>query len=364
MAHTVIQSILGLKIKDKVNNISLMNKIRLRTEKATIVQRFGNLFDEGVQPGEFAQNAGVQNVMILLQNPYVIHDIKESDLDVPSILPMLQYLSDYFQSFLFCLWLVKDNGITMNQAYCYSKIKNSKDVFTAHSRQQLTTKADGSSGLTEFTKNEILQAVHYFNTYFQDSSLPERQSYSWNDSNNIDDAQVPGSLSLNTITDSTVNISVTPAYQADMYAQITRFERARSFINAARTQSDLFMKITYYCSFLEVLFSGNNSEVNYRIRERCSIIIGKTFQERKEIFNTMSAIYNVRSAFIHGAKLDGKKMKAEIIESHSKYMDELCRKVFFELLENHKALFEFKTDEELNMYFIDLIFNMNLDKPN
>lgn len=54
---------------------------------------------------------------------------------------------------------------------------------------------------------------------------------------------------------------------------------------------------------LESMFNDGKGEVTFKIRQRTSNFSGKSFDDRKEIFEKMKEVYNARSKLVHGGDL-------------------------------------------------------------
>ena len=57
------------------------------------------------------------------------------------------------------------------------------------------------------------------------------------------------------------------------------------------------------------LNDDENKELSYRLRLRAAKLLGKTLEERQEIFDIVKNLYNFRSKIAHGETLDAKKSK-------------------------------------------------------
>jgi hypothetical protein len=108
--------------------------------------------------------------------------------------------------------------------------------------------------------------------------------------------------------------------------KVTRLERAKYFVQAARVAEHLPVKIANYCTSLEALFSNDASELTYKLSERVGWFIGRDAGERIDIFHRVKKAYGIRSKVVHGATDWGKDVVAA--RETSEFLDRTLRRVF------------------------------------
>jgi hypothetical protein len=255
-----------------------------------------------------------------LADTYPIVAFAESSCDLTSTTSIkhldthLYFLKMYF----FCLWLIKDNAADFDIGYL-SFINNKREFETSCNNFTNTNfKADTTRTPTEFNLDELSQAAVYLtNNIYAD--LHNRSKVGNTSSNN-------------------------------------RLTIATNFIQHARASSDMGIKMTSYCAFLETLFVNDNTELSHKLSERVSRYLEKDLEKRKQIFRLIKKSYEMRSKVIHGAAL--KENKTKELEELIKQVDNLCRKIMVSVIlsDEGENIFE-KSQEEIEHFFLELILN-------
>lgn len=104
---------------------------------------------------------------------------------------------------------------------------------------------------------------------------------------------------------------------------------------------------------LESIFSTDNIELSYRISLRVSFLLGNNSAERKEIFENVKGIYNIRSKIVHGSVLR-KKEKDKLLKTVEK-LEVYLRASIIKILKEPKLISIFKDSSKINDYFDDMI---------
>jgi hypothetical protein len=133
---------------------------------------------------------------------------------------------------------------------------------------------------------------------------------------------------------------------------------ALSFLDIAREQSDLGMKITNYCSLLEALFSTSNGELSHRVAERTACFLEDKPEEKYELFKVIKDTYGIRSEFVHGSSIGKKRINK--IRDYSNFIDEVCRRVLLKILTTNEfsRFINNKEFSKIDEYFNKLVFGM------
>lgn len=134
-----------------------------------------------------------------------------------------------------------------------------------------------------------------------------------------------------------------------------RISRAYYLVQAARSQSDLAIKISNYCTAFESLFATSRSELTHKLSERVAYFLENDSSARIDIFKSMKKAYMVRSKTVHGDTL--KENFIEELKQISKTCDHLIRRVMVCVLKNEKIREVFLgTPDQIDDLFLKLIF--------
>ncbi|MDD3041064.1 HEPN domain-containing protein [Bacteroides sp.] len=126
-----------------------------------------------------------------------------------------------------------------------------------------------------------------------------------------------------------------------------RISRAYYFIMFARKSYIFPMKIVFYITAFECLFSTTTSELTHRIAERVALAVRSVETNTISTYQMMKRAYKVRSAIVHGSPIGEKESEQRDI---SLFLDRIARI----LLRSPDELFS-RSDEDIDAYFIDLL---------
>jgi hypothetical protein len=137
----------------------------------------------------------------------------------------------------------------------------------------------------------------------------------------------------------------------------SRHIRLFHLIDLARREENHEIKLSFYVSALEaMLVRRSDSEIKHRVAERVACLLGKCKKERVELFATTGRAYKARSAFVHGQKFVGADEELALV---SEECDSIVRRLLAirnNKFVNPKLTDDSVKDEELNSYFMDLLF--------
>lgn len=137
-------------------------------------------------------------------------------------------------------------------------------------------------------------------------------------------------------------------------AEAPRFTRADYFLQAARSASDVGVKVAFYCTCLEALLAPRDTtELTYRLAERAAIIASERPGERRETFSLVREAYAARSRVIHGDVLSDRRVR-ELPQVAVK-LDDVLRRLLNRLLADAALMATFHEDRA-DDYFADAIF--------
>jgi len=170
------------------------------------------------------------------------------------------------------LWLVKDNAANCDTGYAFVPTTGGEH-FASNVLALHYSTADGSEGVSQFSRDEVRQAREQFLTL------------------GYDPADGSGGL-------------------PDLQESEQRLERAHYFAQAARAQGDLGLKVGYYCSAFEALFASAPTELAHQLSERVAVFLEESAAAKLEIFRVCKRAYRVRSQVFHGARVDARETAA------------------------------------------------------
>jgi len=126
------------------------------------------------------------------------------------------------------------------------------------------------------------------------------------------------------------------------------------FLQSARSNPDIAVKIVDYCTCFEALFSTSNAELSHHLSERIAFFLGNSLDERRDIFNKIKEAYGIRSRIIHGDLLSQSKIDKLYIISET--CDDLLRKILFKIFKDEELSKLFTAPpSHLDDYFLNII---------
>ncbi len=135
-----------------------------------------------------------------------------------------------------------------------------------------------------------------------------------------------------------------------------RIDRATVFLDVARRQENIPLKVSLYMTVFECLFTTDASEVNHKIGERVCMYMSDNKKGRLEIYKKIKDAYGLRSKYIHGQSLKKKNFTRDKMLVVSQEIDELLRGVLIKVILEDSHIF-LKNDTELGEWFNELIFS-------
>lgn len=233
------------------------------------------------------------------------------------------------ETFLLFLWFIKDNSVSMDEAYGQFKEEKRWAWWTNH---LVYSNSDGTFKDVKFSKDEIFAATELLLKFTK--ICPKR----------IKEAVFEDAF------DDKKETTLKSGYGRDIIDN--NIERAIAFLNTARGTPHLPQKITHYMSILECLFTLDAIEVVQKVSERTAYYIGENKEDRLSIYKTIKDAYDIRSKFVHGQKI---KKDFDFICSLSTKVDEVIRKVLNKIILTDHSNFSQK-EAELTKYLSNLIF--------
>lgn len=250
----------------------------------------------------------------------VEHEVK-GNLEIGKMLQYGTYSSaEAIKTFLLFLWFIKDNSISIGDAYGYESETSQLICYPNH---MIYSDSTGRFESVHFSEAEIDQATKILLKYISicpaKSTDEEAIDFFMNSSNTPDKDIFRSGVTTNN--------------------EMNNLQRAVTFLSTARSIPYLPYKISLYMPILESLFSDDANEVTQKVSERVAFYIGKEKDERIDIFKTVKDAYEIRSRFLHGQKLNPKKSKPDYLNPLSIKVDELIRKTLTKIIMEDSNIF-------------------------
>lgn len=252
---------------------------------------------------------------------FSIDDVKSAKLAIKTprdILDNFLYKASLFST---AAWMIKDNAIKFEMAFLEIPYKSIASSITSNLHSALPTNCRGTNDEVELTVEElgaIRKNIEKNHIRFDlDDSLP----------NYTDEAN--------------------------------RLERAMYFLSAARASNDVGLKIAFYCTCFEALFSTDNAELTHKLSERLAFFAKTEPVERLTLYREIREAYKFRSTVVHGDRITTKKRNAM---NHSvQVCDTTFRLIINKIYETEGLRQEFlSNNENLEQFFTDIIFGIRV----
>lgn len=307
--RTFITALKSLKIGEDLGRGDKIESDTFITNNKEVIKSF-------ITPN-FIKIAGILESNFILDSSAVIYKEENSDGMNRGGIEKLDKFNSKIKLFQTCLWLIKDNSAYTELGYCITKKKKAIKI-DSNFLTSIYTNASGNKRTTDFTREELRKARYIYK-----------------------------------------NIEEIAPYEVSFAAKkrgLNRFERALFYVQIARSNDDLSLKISEYCSTLESLLSTNPNEIAHQLSERVAILIGQNKSDRNQIYREIKKAYGIRSKIVHGAKISDKEIKG--IPQLSRKLDSYLRIVFLKISDDEYWPI-FKSDnQEIDNYFLNQIFEM------
>lgn len=309
MKIKLVTALFNIEIKgDLKSGLLLQNEFKITNNKAVKLSLVNKYMEEA---------AGMLETEAIKYSNAVIYSYKEiEDSRQPQEI-LVEFLREV-GIFLNVLWIIKDNSVNYEMGFIeyYDKgiIKIDSNLMSP-----IYTCSNGKVIKTVFSKKEIRKAGKFY------------------------------TKDIEPITDES-DYEITPLRKG-----INRVERAFYFLQSARNQSDMGIKVSDYCTTLEALFSTSSSELAHQLAERIALFLGQNTPAKSKIYGDIKTAYKIRSKIVHGDAL--KKKDIDQVIDISILCDEYIRQSFSKIRLNKKLSQLFDSSQEtLNNYFVELIF--------
>ncbi|WP_273130533.1 HEPN domain-containing protein [Bacillus weihaiensis] len=325
MEYKFVAPLYNIKISSPLNRGKIItNNMRITNSKENFLKIFNQ--DSGLE-----QFIGVLEFDNLTKSTYIVatgdYDMLYKSYESHKIEKNNYYyianaLMRRIQTFCNILWFIKDNSVHTEQGFIVIGTDTYAPIATSTGTAFSYVNAKGAYEDVTFTLDEIALAIENYNKLAPSDS----------ESLNIGERIIP-----------------------DVYNnKSTRVERATQFLQAARREYSVPVKIMNYCTVLECLFTRDNSELTHKISERFAKIMGGNLEDRMTYYNLIKKAYTIRSLVIHGQPISHKKLLEanELAIEFDNAIRILFNKLFFD--EEIVDFFD-QTDDELDKSFLKLV---------
>lgn len=267
---------------------------------------------------DFKKIAGIRSSSSFDQSTlayWIEEDNKDSAMFMDEMNKKFLEITPQISTFIQFLWFIKDNSISVEQAYGIFTVSGR---FTWWSDHNIFSTCTGEFKEIAFNANELFMASKLLVLYVKNciSNAVE------NNTSKISNSKTPGLIGFKS--------------GIDPFIQQNRIERALTFLSSARSSPHLPQKIAHYMSILECLLSGDSSEVVHKVSERTAYYLGDSQKSRIEIYKKVKEAYAIRSKFVHGDKI---KKSYEFILDLSKEIDNYIRQVLHKIITTDYSIF-------------------------
>jgi hypothetical protein len=307
-------------------NFDFEDDIRIPETNVNIIKN-NKLIEELVQNPNFLMNVGAINIKHLLSTElhFSQHRIpSEHDVSPMQLISLQKYM---VQTFLFSLWLVKDNAVNSGNFYW----RNAKSHVITDSPVILFSNSKGEYERTTFSFEEINSAKELQGKVIKYSKVDSGDKEQFTG----EEGQIN-------------NFNKHFPYPND------RISRSLRLITIARSQSFLPAKISSYISSVEALISSSRESLSMQVSERVPKIIGGSAEEKIINHDKLKAAYNIRSKFVHGDRISDNL--AAQIENGSADLDDLVRKLLVKVINEYDEIAEYNENALTKWYKENLMF--------
>jgi len=303
-----VTAIQDLKISENLGRGDKISTELLITNDSSLIK--------GLLNREFSALAGIIETNFILNSDLIIYgenNVNDKEFDAQDYLNRQMMASKFFLNFI---WLIKDNSVNFDMAFLQyfepRGIRVHKNyVSTVYSN------CHGNRDKITLSRDELKLARKIFRERF---------------------SKGPVELQKGT----------------RLQKGIDRVSIVFYFLQSARSNSDLAIRIVDYCTCFEALFSTSTAELSHQLAERIALFIGDSSKERRDIFNKIKEAYGIRSRIIHGDLLTPSKINR--LYNISETCDNFLRRILYKLFLDIELSNIFSTPpNELDDYFLDLI---------
>ncbi len=258
----------------------------------------------------------------------------------PDVTKALQSLTTWLhclRSLFMALWLVRDNSVNCELGFLEHDVPGQGLTHASNFIAALFSNARGGTDPVAFSIDEVRQAAGYLRTFF-----------------------LPVMFGLPPDTELTVESPLAQPLRPGLVSAkgVNRLSRLLYFLSAARSATDLGVKVSLYMTCFEIMFSTETAELTHRLSERVAFFLCLEPGDRLATYLRMRRGYKIRSTVIHGSVLSGSQQN-ELADASAE-LDELLRQLVYRLASDGTARRVFEMDDrQLEDYFTRLAIGMS-----
>ncbi|MCF2490756.1 HEPN domain-containing protein [Dyadobacter sp. CY347] len=251
----------------------------------------------------------------------------------------MAFLKDFTHDLTTALWFIKDNGVCVRQSFFMPEDIEQTGV----AYYQGLTNAEGFRKPTKFTIEEFSESAVIMEK-FKQVCPPPNAAENLHDKMGTRDEFLQRGLDSNHL----------------LPYNFPRLTRALFMLDQARRTPAPVVKITFYMSAFECLFSDGDTEaITYKLGQRVAFLLATDKQERLNIRNSVKEGYKVRSSYIHGSELSGQLKNHDKLISISVEIDDLLRKTFLKVISEYGEQFMLSNNAFKKWLEEELIYGSN-----
>jgi hypothetical protein len=320
---------LNLKVDTKY---SMKNEFKLGNGYSLFNDK--NFFSEFYRDKEIVDIIGTLHYNHLIVPPTIFtagdsEKLKEG-FETPNITDILNYSWGPLQLFFLASWFVKDNSFIVETLYL-GNLENDNLFKSSRNSWYFSAKGENSEILlTEEELEEIIDWQKKLHDYLVSDEIVPFEPLSFEE-------EIRGGIKNR---------------QTNKLNESNRITKALNFIQVARRESFLPMKITSYIGAMESLFDVD-FELSHQVSERAAKLIGGDIDKRLDNYSIVKNAYDIRSKYVHGSSFN-KKLTEEKLRILSTELDKLIRNLLKKVIIEYPEIGTMNK-EELSLWFRKLI---------
>lgn len=221
------------------------------------------------------------------------------------------------------LWKIRDNSVNLNNGFMLEKTNKGVAIHKNYIKTYFFNREGKANNNTNYSWEEIKKAL---TRAMADVLSHEIKQPSFE--KGISTSRIKGTL---------------------------RYQRFYYWVNDARKQDDLLLRLSLYVTSLEALLSTTQSELSHTLSERVALYLqSPQIDSLLNTYKKMKQCYSMRSKGLHGDTIR-KEQQAELQEL-CVFLDDTCRNLATRLDEDEEFLKIISDDSLLNEMALKLLF--------
>lgn len=287
--HTFLLALEGLRVRGAIGRgIHINNHLLLTTDGSAVSKWFPETVREQIGSLEY-EHLRKADALLYGESHTDAYDDETCQQELLKFLTRVKTLQ-------MCLWLIKDNGVSFEKGFAYTKTPERRSKVSSRSYNGLCAAADKRNSVAFFSDSEIRSARDLMREIWEHEPAAE-----------------------------TVGEAAEP-----IFGGVPLFSRAFYFIQSARFGGQS-TRVADYCSALEcLLLPLSAGELTTRLALRVAWLLGDSVSTRLRVYQLIKDAYDIRSLAVHGGA--EKRTKAERKLANTPAFDNLVRCVVSALL--------------------------------